>query len=138
MQGAEALERFAAARVARLATVRPDGRPHLVPVVFAFDGSEIVTAIDSKPKRSKDLARLANIRSSPFVSLLVDDYREEWPSLWWVRVDGAARVVDQDPAGTAALTDKYPQYRQDPPPGPVIRIAIEVVSSWSWAAGTHL
>ena len=61
----EARERFAAARVARLATADRDGRPHIVPIVFALDGDRIYSAVDQKPKRTTALRRLANIARQP-------------------------------------------------------------------------
>ena len=79
---------FAAARVARLATVTPDGSPHVVPIVFAVDGDTIYTAVDGKPKRSRQLQRLANIAAHPRVTVLADRYDEDWSQLWWVRADG--------------------------------------------------
>jgi PPOX class probable F420-dependent enzyme len=90
----EARRRFADAAVARLATVRTDGAPHLVPVVFAADGNRIVMAVDPKPKRSRELLRLRNIAGNPAVSLLVDHYEADWRALWWVRADGLARIVE--------------------------------------------
>ena len=98
MDEAEARSRFAASRVARLATVRPDGSPHLVPVVFALDGATIAFAVDDKPKSTRELQRLANIRADPRVSILVDHYDEDWAAVWWVRVDGRAPVAHAGPA----------------------------------------
>jgi len=131
-----ARERFAAARVARLATVRPDGAPHLVPVTFALLGGVVWTAVDEKPKSTRALQRLTNIATHPTVSLLVDQYDEDWSALWWVRADGIARVVDVDSSNEvrtalAALVAKYPQYA-NPPPGPLVRI--EVARWRKWAA----
>ncbi|GAA5168227.1 MULTISPECIES: TIGR03668 family PPOX class F420-dependent oxidoreductase [Amycolatopsis] len=129
----DAETRFAAARVARLATADAAGVPHLVPVTFALDAGEIVFAVDHKPKRSTDLKRLRNIAANPAVSFLADGYDEDWTRLWWVRADGHARVLDADPAAVAALRAKYPQYRDHPPEGPVVRTT---VSAWrSWASG---
>ena len=97
-----ARERFAAGRVARLATMSPDSRPHLVPVVFAVVGDTVWTAVDAKPKSTRSLRRLANIEANPRVSLLVDHYEEDWSALWWVRVDGKARLVSVGSAEGAA------------------------------------
>ena len=47
------------ARVARLATVDPDGRPHVVPICFALDGDTLYTAVDEKPKSTRRLIRKA-------------------------------------------------------------------------------
>ncbi|MFC7529656.1 TIGR03668 family PPOX class F420-dependent oxidoreductase [Actinoplanes sp. GCM10030250] len=121
-------ERFAAARVARLATVTPDGAPHLVPIVFALVGDVISTAVDGKPKRHRQLQRLANIAHEPRVSVLVDHYDEDWSALWWVRADGIATVSDEP---EATLVARYPQYAVQPPPGPFLRIQVERWTSWT-------
>lgn len=131
--------RFAAAPVARLATLRPDGQPHLVPVVFALDGDTVWMAVDDKPKVTRDLRRLGNIRVNGRVSLLVDHYEADWARLWWVRADGSATVHD-DPTphsvgGVALLVDKYEQYRRRPPSGPVIEVTVDVWRSWSAGPG---
>ena len=131
--------RFDAARVAHLATASADGRPHVVPITFArLDDATLVTAVDHKPKRTTALRRLANVAVNPAVAVLVDHYSDDWSRLWWARADGRARVVTHDsaPAEHAAavrrLALRYEQYRQRPPRGPVIVIA---VSRWSgWAA----
>jgi len=129
---AEARARFAAARVARLATVRAGGAPHLVPVVFAVHGSTVLLVVDEKPKRTKELQRLANLRAEPRVSLLADHYEDAWGSLWWVRADGRARIVGTGPERDRAvvvLQAKYPQYAASPPTGPAVVVDIE---SWRW------
>jgi PPOX class probable F420-dependent enzyme len=111
-----------------------DGRPHLVPVVYAVDGDTVVTAIDHKPKSTRRLARLHNLERDPRCTLLVDHYEDDWDRLWWVRVDGTA-VVDGTPATVESaarlLAERYPQYEEDPPPGPVIRMTIERVTGWA-------
>jgi PPOX class probable F420-dependent enzyme len=141
----EARERFAAARVARLATVDAAGRPHLVPLVFAGHGDEIVTAVDHKPKRSTDLKRLRNIAAQPAVSLLADEYDEDWDRLWWVRADGEARIVESESpdesaqdaysAAVALLTGKYAAYRRQPPRGPVIIVTVRRWTGWRARSG---
>lgn len=127
-----ARQRFAGARVARLATAsRP---PHLVPVTFAVDGDTIYTAVDAKPKRTARLRRLANIEADPAVALLADHYAENWEELWWVRADGEA-VVREDTAtldrATELLAARYSQYREAPPQGPVIVISVTRWRGWS-------
>ena len=122
------------ARVARLASVRPDGRPHLVPVTYAIDGDTVVTAVDHKPKSTTALQRLANIEHHPRVSLLVDHYDENWQQLWWVRLDGSAKVVRDEPERTRLLVPllaKYAAYRDHPPSGPVTIVTIDTVTAWS-------
>ena len=126
---------FASARVARLATVGPAGAPHLVPCVFALAGDTIYSAVDAKPKRHTALRRLANVAAEPRVVLLADHYAEDWTALWWVRADGAARVVpaaaDEGHRALLALTARYPQYAAAPPPGPVLAVDVHRWSGWS-------
>ena len=105
-------ERLKEARVARLATVRPDGSPHVVPIVFALDGDTLYTAVDEKPKTSPRLQRLRNVAVDPRVEVVVDHYQEDWDNLWWVRLGGLARVIEEGPEhdrGVALLHAKYPQ-----------------------------
>lgn len=124
MDFADAHRRFASAQVARLATVGADGAPHLVPVVFALADDRVLMAVDFKPKRTTRLRRLDNIAATGRVSLLVDEYDENWDRLWWVRVDGHAVVVPgTDAAGIFAidgLVAKYEQYADARPEGPAI------------------
>ena len=118
MKREEMKERVAQARVGRLATVDHRGRPHLVPLCFALEGETLYSAVDEKPKRSKRLKRLENIRRRPEVTLLVDHYDEDWSRLWWVRLDGTATVLDEGPEREQALEllcAKYEQYRTEPP-----------------------
>ena len=119
--------RLATARVARLATTDPDGRPHVVPIVFALDGDTFYSAVDRKPKRSQTLRRIENARVRPEVTILVDYYEEDWSRLWWIRLRGLARVLDSGEERDRALgllEDKYPQYRDEPPDGPVLAVDI--------------
>jgi len=113
--------RVALARVARLGTVTAAGHPHLVPCCFALDGDVLYTAVDDvKAKTTRALRRLDNIRLRPTVSVLVDHYDDDWSTLWWVRLDGSARLlVDGDEREQAldALADKYEQYSRARPPG---------------------
>lgn len=129
--------RFTQSPVARLATITPDGLPHLVPVVFAVadtgDHEVVYTAVDAKPKTTRRLRRLANIDHTPAVSLLVDHYADDWTRLWWVRVDGVATVHTEGEAvdtGYRLLRAKYPQYQSVSLEGPVIAVAVRCWSSW--------
>ena len=122
-------ERLAGARVGRLATVTPAGSPHVVPVCFALSGGTIYTAVDQKPKATRALARLDNVRATGRASLLVDHYEEDWSRLWWIRVDGPAEVIESE-AALDALAAKYEQYREARPGGPVI--AVEPARWRSW------
>jgi len=137
----EAVRRLAEAKVGRIATVRPDGSPHVVPFVFAVidadDGPRIYWSVDDKPKRSRALQRLVNIRMHPEVELEVDRYDDDWSGLWWVRASGMAREVtstDERERALTALAAKYPPYADHPPSGPVIAIKVKRVTGW--AAGS--
>lgn len=137
LTGTQARERFAAARVARLATADAAGHPHLVPVVFAVDGDSVTLAVDHKPKRTTRLKRLSNIAANPSVCLLADHYDEDWDLLWWARADGEARVLPPPGASpeaarrVALLTARYGQYTDRPPGGPVVAISVHRWTGWS-------
>jgi PPOX class probable F420-dependent enzyme len=133
----EAMRRFAAGRVARMATVRSDARPHLVPIVFATDGDTIYSAVDEKPKRTPELKRLDNIRANPNVTLMVDHYEDDWDAVWWVRADGIASVVEEGPERDRArelLTAKYREYREGVEVvGAAVVVRVSRWSGWSYA-----
>jgi PPOX class probable F420-dependent enzyme len=127
--------RLTEARVGRLATVGADGAPHLVPCCFAVEGDTAYSAVDGKPKSTRALRRLDNVRANPRASLLVDHYDENWDALWWVRVDANARVLDASgrpefDRAVELLRAKYEQYRRDPPAGPVV--ALDLVAWRAW------
>ncbi|GMA25808.1 PPOX class F420-dependent oxidoreductase [Luteimicrobium album] len=129
-------ERLARVRHAHLATTGADAHPHVVPVTFALVGDDLVTAVDHKPKTTTRLRRLTNITENPRVAVLADRYDDDWTHLWWVRADGVAHIEHDGPAfdaALAALAERYPQYRADPPRGPVIRMRIERWSGWAYA-----
>jgi PPOX class probable F420-dependent enzyme len=131
------LKRLEVARIARLATLDPQGRPHLVPICFAYNGSVFYSAIDRKPKRvaPKRLARLTNIKKTPQVALLLDHYDEDWTRLWYVLVRGEAELVSvpgERKRALQCLREKYPQYTPDmlDDGAPVLRITPQCVTSW--------
>ncbi len=133
MDETEVRRRVSEARVARLATVTADGTAHVVPCCFAVEGDTILTAVDGKPKSTTALKRLANIEAHPGVSLVVDHYEDDWDRLWWVRVDGRARIVRSGPErerALDALAAKYPQYQEVRPPGAVIVVEDLTWRSW--------
>jgi PPOX class probable F420-dependent enzyme len=128
--------RFAAARVARLATADAGGRPHLVPVCFALAGDTVYVAVDAKPKRTQKLKRLVNLAENPAAALLADHYDDaDWTRLWWARADGTARILEgEDPErirALALLAERYRQYAETSPPGPVIAIDVARWSGWT-------
>jgi PPOX class probable F420-dependent enzyme len=124
--------RFAEARVLRLGTADAAGKPHLVPATFAVVGDVVAIAVDHKPKRHVNLKRLRNVGENPAVTILVDHFDEDWDRLWWVRADGEARVIENELAYELvdALVDKYEQYRERRPAGPVIEIQVNRWSGW--------
>lgn len=131
---AEARRRFSGARIARLATVRVTGAPHLVPVTFAVEGDRIYSAVDAKPKRDRRLGRLDNMAHEPRVCLLVDHWSEDWSQLWWVRADGVSRVVPTDEHAVTLLSERYGQYRRHRPVGPVVIIDVDRWTGWQATA----
>ncbi|HBY94095.1 MAG TPA: TIGR03668 family PPOX class F420-dependent oxidoreductase [Chloroflexi bacterium] len=124
-------------RVARLATVDATGQPHVVPIVFAFDGSRLYTPIDAKPKRvgAYQLQRVRNIQANPHVAIVIDDYSEDWRQLAWVQIRGTARLVEAGPehaTGVALLHAKYSQYEAMPlHDRPIIVITPSRITGWS-------
>lgn len=131
--------------VARLATIGEDGRPHLVPIVFASLAECLWSPIDGKPKRGRELARVKNIRARPDVCLLLDHYTSDWKQLWWIRIEARARVVqpkvpEEDDAFLAALealAEKYPQYAEVPlVQTPPTLLVFDVLQIRSWCAGS--
>jgi PPOX class probable F420-dependent enzyme len=162
MTAAEARERFAAARVARLASADAAGRPHLVPIVFVVvtagwkagdaaaarpavtvgevvgeagqDTDTIYSAVDAKPKRTAALRRLANVRANPAAALLVDHYEEDWGRLWWVRAEGRGRVLAADAAeARRAIALLRERYPQQRAAGEVLAVDVARWSGWSAA-----
>lgn len=134
MNRSEALAALAGARVGHLATTKPDGTPHVVPITFAVDHGTIVTMIDHKPKSTTRLQRLINIEANPRVSVLADAYSEDWSRLWWVRVDGTAGIHDAGglwARAREALAAKYDQYGERPPQGAAITMPIDELTWWS-------
>ena len=122
------------APVGRLATVRRDGRPHVVPICFVVTDDVVYSAVDDKPKRHRHLQRVRNITATGTASLLVDEYDDDWSRLWWVRLDGRARLVDDGAEAERAirsLSDKYPQYRDQPPSGAVLAVDVQRWVGWS-------
>jgi PPOX class probable F420-dependent enzyme len=123
---------IATERVARLAYLDDDERPRVLPVTFAVAGGAVWSAIDEKPKRSPEPARVAYLRRRPEASLLVDRYDDDWSRLAWVQLIGSTLVVDargRDDV-VAALAVRYPHYRDQPPPGPLLRFTPERAVWW--------
>ena len=124
---------LARARVAHLAFLDEDDRPRVLPVTFALAGGAVWSAIDSKPKRTAEPARVRLLRRRPEAALCVDRYDDDWSRLAWVQLLGRVDVLDAAAGvpGLDALIAKYPQYRDQPPPGPLLRLTVQRALSWS-------
>jgi PPOX class probable F420-dependent enzyme len=131
--------------VARLATTGASGGPHLVPIVFVRVGECLWSPVDGKPKAGSELARVRNIRERPEVSLLLDEYTDDWKRLWWVRIDASGRVVQLQAgqedasfmAAQEALREKYPQYEYVPLVlSPPTMLAFDLLHIRSWCASS--
>jgi len=124
------------ARVGRLATADAAGRPLVVPVCYVFDGARCYSAVDAKPKRTRELRRLKNIAANPQASLVVDVWDEDWSRLCWVIVEGRAEVLSTGAEFTRAidlLVAKYPQYRAmglDRASGAVVSVEPSRILAW--------
>ena len=135
METAELRRRFASSPVARLSTVRPDGGPHVVPIVFALVGDTVFSAVDAKPKRStappaagERAGRAPRARSSWTTT------RTTGAGCGGCAPTGAATVVDAPPAehpGIQALVRRFPQYRDEPPSGPLLVVTVQRWTGWT-------
>jgi PPOX class probable F420-dependent enzyme len=127
-----ARELLAAERVARLAYVDEDDHPRVLPVTFAVADGAVWSAIDEKPKRRAEPARLRHLRRRPEAALLVDVYDDDWTRLAWVQLLGNVDVlpVESAPAAMEALASKYAQYAERTPPGPLLRLSVEATRQW--------
>lgn len=107
---------ISAGRVGHLGTADASGRPLVVPICYAFDGKALFSAVDAKPKSVAParLGRIRNIRENPKVSVVIDQYDEDWTRLRYVVVQGQAEILSAGPdfsRGVDLLVAKYPQYR---------------------------
>lgn len=127
------------ARVARLATIDSEFKPHLVPVVFVFDGSHFFIPVDEKRKTAKPekLKRIRNIQDNPNVTLLIDEYSEDWTKLAFVMIQGKASVATKEEGNIQVreaykkLMTKYLQYQKVSVGEMCIIITPKKVASWS-------
>jgi PPOX class probable F420-dependent enzyme len=131
------------ARVARLATVDTEFKPHLIPVVFVFDNGRYFIPIDEKTKRSRPekLKRAKNIQQNPNVALLIDEYNEDWTELFFIMIQGKACIIGGKELeqqndllllekAQKLLSDKYLQYQKTGIGEYVIMIIPQKVITW--------
>jgi PPOX class probable F420-dependent enzyme len=119
-------------RVGRLGFLDEEGGPRVLPVTFAVADGRIWSAIDQKPKRTAEPARVRFLRRDPRAALTVDRYSDDWDELAWVQVLGSVRVLDvsEGAIGFDALSAKYEQYRAEAPPGPLLALEPERYLWW--------
>jgi PPOX class probable F420-dependent enzyme len=118
--------------VGHLGFLDESGHPRVQPITFARVGDELVSAIDLKPKRGVP-ARIRRLQADPRATLTVDRYDADWTRLAWVQVLATATIEPVDAAALRALQHRYPAYRSQPPPGPLIRLSPTRVLSWRWS-----
>jgi PPOX class probable F420-dependent enzyme len=121
--------------VGRLATIDADGKSNVVPFVFALEGDTLYSSVDEKPKRTRRLQRIENLRRDPRFTVLVDHYEEDWPAVWWVRLRGQGRVIESGAERERAirvLSEKYDQYDAEATQGAVIALDVEEWRGWAY------
>lgn len=126
-------ELLASARVARLGLLDERDLPRVLPVTFAVWQGAVWSAIDRKPKRAAEPARVRRLRRRPEAALLVDRYDDDWSQLAWLELRGRVSIHPVVPA-LEALALRYDQYRAEPPPGPLLRLEVDDAVWWR-AAG---
>jgi len=125
-------------RVARMATADKSGRPLVVPICYAYDGRCFYTPIDKKPKRvsARGLKRVINLSENPNVSVVIDEYHEDWTRLRYVIIHGRAELLEggeEYQSSLRLLCEKYPQYKNMDLSQlnlPVIKIIPDRITSW--------
>jgi PPOX class probable F420-dependent enzyme len=129
-----ARELLAEARVARLGLLDERDLPRLLPVTFVLWEGAIWSAIDRKPKRPGEPARVRRLRRRPQAALLVDVYHDDWSRLAWVELRGEVlvRAASDGEGALEALAAKYEQYRAEPPPGPLLAFEPADVTCWRY------
>jgi PPOX class probable F420-dependent enzyme len=125
-------ELLAAERVGRLAFVDDEDRPRVLPITFAVLGDSVWSAIDDKPKRAAEPARLRYLRRRPRAALCIDRYNDDWSRLAWVQLLGRIDILPlrEATAAVEALAARYEPYRERTPPGPLLRLSVERALSW--------
>jgi PPOX class probable F420-dependent enzyme len=120
------------ARVGHLAFSDDSDRPRVLPVTYALAEGAVWSAIDEKPKRADQPARVRYLRRRPEAGLCVDVYDDDWSRLAWVQLGGRVEIqtVEEGAGGLAALAEKYAPYRERRPPGPLLRLEVERAICW--------
>lgn len=90
-----------------MATASKDAMPHVVPVIYALDGEDIVIAIDYGTKK------LGNLRENNKIALVVDDYHPNHA----VMVQGECEILERGKEYLRLLRilfDRFETYRNHP------------------------
>ena len=133
-----AVELLTSSTVATVATVNPDGSPHLSVAWIGLEDGEIVIGTLTEQRKMR------NLRRDPRIGLtILSDRINEWGLLEYMVVTGTARISD---GGGAELLQRLARTylgpevvfpaMPDPPPGWVTHVRIERVSRVGpWRAG---
>jgi PPOX class probable F420-dependent enzyme len=124
-------------RVGHLGLLDDADAPRVLPVTYAVHEGLVWSAIDRKPKRPGEPARLRYLRRRPTVALTVDRYSDDWAELAWVQLLGRIDLVPTAEAfeALAVLAAKYAPYRFEEPPGPLLRLTPERFLFWRASEG---
>jgi len=110
----------------RLATASKDARPHVVPVIYAIDGEDVIVAVDYGTKKLK------NLRENKKAALVVDDYRPNHA----VMLEGDCEILERGKEYLRLLQllfGRFEYYRKNPwgeGESPILKIKPTRASSW--------
>ena len=110
----------------RLATASKDARPHVVPVIYALDGEDVVIAIDYGTKK------LGNLRQNNKVALVVDETRPNRA----IMVEGESEIFERGREYLRLLQvlfDRFSYYRNNPwgeGESPILKISPTKAVMW--------
>jgi hypothetical protein len=95
-----------------LATVLPDGSPHVATVCPALDVDRVVIATDVPSQKA------SNVRGDPHVAVVFDEYSEDWDGLRQIVLFGRALLLESGPEfrrHRGLLYEKFRQYEATAP-----------------------
>lgn len=112
--------------VCRLATATKKGVPHVVPVIYAMDGSDVIIVVDYGTRKLK------NIRENGEVALVVDDYGPNRG----VTIQGKCEVLERGAEYRRLLKllfERFEYYRRNPwkeGESPILKVHARSAASW--------
>jgi len=95
------LDYLASQRLGRIATVGPDGQPHVVPTSFRYNAEH--DTIDVGGLRMSQTKKLRDVQRTGRATIVIDDVLPPWQPRM-IEVRGAATVV---PTGGKAFGDRF-------------------------------